>query len=72
MHRNLDTPESLLRYNAMIGKVVRKKSGKPFKSKSKQNTVKGIAPSMQPGISGFTFVEDDSIVECWRCTEVKN
>lgn len=48
-------------------KVV-KMSGKPFKSGSKVNTIKGVtAHPVFPEKTAYTFVEDDSIVEAWRC-----
>ena len=58
-------------FSHMIGKRVCKSSGKPFKSGSKTNTVKsvvvgGLNPN-HPDIECFTFEEDDSIVESWRC-----
>lgn len=72
MNRNrVDTPEQLEHYKTMIGKVVRKRSGKPFKSKEKNNTVTSIAVNIQTGLVGFRFKEDISIVECWRCVEVE-
>jgi hypothetical protein len=48
------------------GRVVQKKSGKPFKSGSKTNTVKGIVE--HPIVIGpaFTFEEDDSAVAVWQ------
>lgn len=58
---------------AMIGKQVVKCSGdgrrasKPFKSGVKQNTVKGLVKSPNTGKISFTFIEDDSYVECDRC-----
>ena len=60
-------------YNEMIGQRVRKcppnstKEPKPFKSGGKINTVKGIIEHPQLGVPAFTFVEDDSYVECRRC-----
>lgn len=59
-----------------IGKVVRKttfKEGnqpKPFKSGLKENTVKGIVEHPILKIPAFTFVEDNSYVECRRCVLV--
>ncbi len=53
---------------AYIGLKVKKPSGKPFKSGSKENTVKGVV--MHPvlkNILAFTFEEDDSYVECRKC-----
>jgi len=50
-----------------VGKLVRKKSGndntlqpKPFKSGRRFNTIKEVDPA-------FSFIEDDSVVECSRC-----
>lgn len=40
---------------------------KPFKSGQKINTVKGIIVHAQLNVSAFTFIEDDSYVECRRC-----
>jgi len=60
-HREMAHPER------MVGKRVRKKSGKPFKSHLAANTVSGVAPHPQTGRLGYTFREDDSVVECWRC-----
>lgn len=57
-----------------IGQKVRKTSGrsnqlssKPFKSGNKTNTVKEIVNHPQLNVPAFTFLEDDSIVECRRC-----
>ena len=41
---------------------------KPFKSGSKFNTVKAVVVHEQTGRPGFTFVEDVSVVECFRCS----
>jgi hypothetical protein len=61
-------------YAFMIGKQVTKlKEGrqpKPFKSGLKVNTVKGIISHPILGIPAFTFLEDESYVECRRCQEV--
>lgn len=62
-----DTPEKLDLYKSMIGRTVRKRSNKSFKSGEKNNTVFGIVTHMPTMRSGFTFFEDDSVVECWRC-----
>lgn len=58
--------------NSFIGKKVSKynekgNSPKPFKSGSQTNTVKGVIvhPILQK--PAFTFVEDESYVECRRC-----
>ena len=50
---------------------VSKKSGKPFKSGLKINTVKGITvndydPRKRPA---YTFFEDDSVVSTYLCKE---
>jgi tRNA(Ile)-lysidine synthetase-like protein len=61
-------------YSHMIGRRVRKPSGKPFKSTFKVNTVSGVVKNNQnphrPDIDWFTFEEDDSVVEAWRCVDV--
>lgn len=55
------------------GGVVCKRSGKPFKSKSPTNTVwdvvlmDDLTEKLGKNVYGFSFMEDDSIVECWRC-----
>jgi tRNA(Ile)-lysidine synthetase-like protein len=60
-------------YSHMVGKRVAKKTGNPFKSGRKVNTVTGIVRSSlnpnAPDVDWFTFAEDDSIVEAWRCVE---
>jgi hypothetical protein len=57
-------------YEALVGKRVHKRrSGKPFKSGEKVNTVKGIVNHPQLDIPAFTFLEDDSYVECRKCVE---
>ncbi len=54
-----------------IGKKVYKpKSGKPFKSGLKINTVKGVINHPILNIPAYTFEEDDSYVECRRCVVV--
>ena len=54
-------------YRDCIGKKVYKKSGKPFKSSSKVNTVKAIINHPILNIPAFEFEEDDSYVECRQC-----
>lgn len=49
-------------------KTTSKHEPKPFKSGRKVNTVTGIAPHPQTGGIAFTFVEDESLVECFRCS----
>ena len=46
------------------------KEPKPFKSGKKIATVVAIVIHPQTGWPGYKFEEDDSIVECWRCSEV--
>lgn len=53
----------------MIGKQVYKKSGKPFKSTEKVNTVSGVTVNPNTNKKAFTFDEDDSIVDCFICRE---
>lgn len=43
------------------------KSPKPFKSGLKINTIKGVIEHPILHIPAYTFVEDDSYVECRRC-----
>ena len=57
-----------LDYNSYIGKeVIKLSSGKPFKSGKKINTVKDVINHPILNIHAFTFIEDDSYVECRRC-----
>jgi hypothetical protein len=65
----------LVKFQEMIGKVVwknhkttSKTQPKPFKSGNKLNTVKGIVPHNITGYPSFTFLEDGSMVECFRCS----
>jgi hypothetical protein len=39
---------------------------KPFKSGKKINTIKGLINHPQLNIPAYTFIEDDSYVECRR------
>lgn len=65
-------------WNKMIGCAVWKKrhndtsvrEPKPFKSGLKKNTVTGIVKHAQTSNLAFVFLEDDSQVECWRCSVV--
>ena len=50
-----------------IGKKVCKKSGSPFKSKLKVNTISGIVIHWITGKLAYTFEEDSSIVETKQC-----
>ena len=47
-----------------VGSRVRKRSGKPFKSRLRVNTVASVVEHLQSPKGGlaFTFVEDDSVV----------
>ena len=57
-----------MNYEDNIGKQVYKhKSGKPFKSGLKVNTVNGVIIHPILDIPAYTFEEDDSYVECRRC-----
>lgn len=50
-----------------IGAKVAKSSGKPFKSRSKSNTVAGIAINPHTKRVAFTFEEDSSCVDVFQC-----
>lgn len=50
-----------------IGSRVEKKTGKPFKSTFKIGTVKGTCQHPVTGHLCFTFEEDESYVEAFRC-----
>ena len=50
-----------------IGKRVRKVSNRPFKSRHKINTIKGVVNHPILFIPAYSFEEDKSIVECRRC-----
>jgi len=58
------------------GTKVCKKSGKPFKSLLKVNTVSGIIEHPYKkdengkGVVSYTFIEDDSIVEADKCKNI--
>jgi hypothetical protein len=61
-----------MNYEENIGKRVHKhKSGKPFKSWQKINTVKGVIDHPEINVPAYTFEDDDSYVECRRCEVVK-
>lgn len=64
--------ETIHQYQHLIGHQVYKRSNKPFKSGNKVNTVKSITVHTETARLGFTFEEDDSVVECWRCLKVDN
>jgi hypothetical protein len=56
-------------FTQYIGQTVTKASGKPFKSLAKQNTVKGVTTNPNTSLAAFTFVEDDSVVDCHQCLD---
>ena len=70
MNTRTENSADLTKYNDLVGKEVSKKSGKPFKSGKKVNTVKGITIHKETNHSAFEFFEDDSQVECWRCEKI--
>lgn len=60
-----------------IGKKVKKTSGggnkfepKPFKSGLKINTIKGVTINPYSNKLAFTFLEDDSCVNCESCVVI--
>lgn len=46
-------------------------SGKPFKSRLKTNTVKGIVINPNTNKEAYTFLEDDSVVDIDKCAKVE-
>ena len=56
-----------LEHTKVLGEKVEKISGKPFKSGSKIATVKDICVNPNTILVAFTFIEDDSIVDAWKC-----
>lgn len=52
------------------GVRVQKRSGKSFKSGHKVNTVAGLACNPNTNELTYTFVEDNSIVNCNTCEEI--
>ena len=61
-------------YKLWIGKVVWKKTRKPFKSSLQKTTVKDVTtnPQSPKNKLAFTFIEDDSIVDCEICELVNS
>ena len=57
-------------HESLIGKTVRKKSNKPFKSGDKVGTVKAIVSHAITGNTAFVMLEDSSEVEAFRCVVV--
>jgi hypothetical protein len=47
-----------------VGQSVQKKSRKPFKSGAKVGTVKAVTINPNTNRTAFTFMEDDSVVDC--------
>lgn len=69
------TEEDRARWQSMIGQRVWKNprtdskfEPKPFKSGFKVNTVKGVVQHDHTPHLAFVFNEDESQVECWRCS----
>ncbi len=58
-------------YEENIGKRVQKGSKKPFKSTFYFNTVKDVINHPILNIPAYTFIEDESYVECRRCEVIK-
>jgi len=58
-------------YCRLLDKKVRKYSGKPFKSGLKAATPLSIVNNPYTQRLAFIFVEDDSIVDCRICKEIK-
>jgi hypothetical protein len=52
---------------SLIGNPVIKESGKPFKSRNKINTVKGVTINPHTSLPALVFNEDDSIVDAHQC-----
>ena len=54
----------------VVGKRVCKTSNKSFKSGNKINTVCSVTINPHTDRRAFTFVEDESVVDVWKCKEV--
>lgn len=54
-------------FKSWINKKVRKPSNKPFKSTFLINTVKDVTVNTNTNLPAFTFLEDESIVDCHQC-----
>lgn len=71
--KKVETPENKAIYETMIGIQVFKTSKKPFKSGEKIGTISGFGePNPYTNRMTFTFLEDDSTVECFRCKILKD
>lgn len=60
--------ETIEMYTPNIGQPCAKYSGNPFKSGNKVNTISGVIYHPKVNIPAYTFEEDESYVECRRCT----
>lgn len=66
--KKVESPENKAIYETMIGHYVVKTSKKPFKSGDHIGTISGFGePNPYTNRMTFTFIEDDSTVECFRC-----
>jgi hypothetical protein len=63
--RQAEQPEHQIPF--IVGDMVSKISGKPFKSQLKINTVKAIVTNNFTHKEGLAFVEDDSVVDSYQC-----
>jgi hypothetical protein len=54
-------------YNDWVGKQIVKRSKKPFKSTLKIGTVKSLDINPNTNKQAFSFLEDDSLVDCQQC-----
>lgn len=61
------TQYEICTWESWVGLHVQKKSGKPFKSTLKIGTVNGTCVHPKTGHLCFTFEEDPSYVEAFRC-----
>lgn len=66
----IDTQVEIDAWNTWIGSQVKKKTGKPFKSGNKIGTIIGTCTHPVTNRMCFTFKEDDSYVEAFRCRKV--
>lgn len=59
--------ETTTNYYINIGKKCSKFSRKPFLSRFKINTIKGVIEHPILKRPAYTFIEDSSYVECLKC-----
>lgn len=74
MPMKLNSSGKLTKYNDLIYKIgikVKKISNKPFKSKEKINTICGYMKHPVTNRLCYVFLEDNSYVETFMCTEAK-